>query len=137
MPDRPPSSRHTGQVCENIARDYLEQQGLLFLQAGYQCRYGEVDLVMHDCRQDQIVFVEVRARSTQDYGDPVETVTKHKANKQLKTALLYLQRHFTSEPGYRFDIIAINITNASRLPNPAAYRLDWYQGAIDESAILD
>lgn len=99
------SSKTIGNIAENLARNYLLAQGLKFIEANYQCKCGEIDLIMQD--GDTIVFIEVRHRAAHDYGDGIATVTRTKQHKLIKTAMHYLQKNNLLDIlSCRFDVIA-------------------------------
>lgn len=99
-------SRQTGFKAEEYARHYLTQQGLIWRTSNYQCRLGEVDLIMHD--GVYLVFIEVRSRRSSTFGSAVETITTAKQRKIIKTALLYLQVNKLHEKyPIRFDVISL------------------------------
>ena len=84
----------------------LEKAGLEFLEANFNCRYGEIDLIFVDRQQDQIVFVEVRYRKSNQFGGAAASIGKSKQEKIKKSALFYLsQRKLV--PNMRFDVVAI------------------------------
>ena len=97
-----------GQAAEQLACDYLTEQGLQLVTRNYSCRLGELDLIMRDGAH--LVFIEVRSRRTSRYGLPEETVNFRKQQKLLKTASYYLQRQRFDGP-CRFDIVAISRDN--------------------------
>jgi putative endonuclease len=109
-----------GQAGEDQARRYLEQHGLVLIERNYRCRMGELDLIMRD--DEQLVFVEVRSRSNNNYGNPAETVTRYKQNRLIRAAAYYLQRNHLNTP-CRFDIVAIS--NAQN-----KYQLEWIKDAF-------
>ena len=67
-------SRSLGQQGEQIAVQYLKAHGYKILERNYRCRVGEVDIIAED--QGDLVFVEVKARSSKVFGNPAEAVTK-------------------------------------------------------------
>lgn len=111
-----------GIQAEQLARQYLEQQGLRFKQANFRCKRGEIDLIMQD--DSTLVFVEVRYRRHNRYGSAAESVDQHKQRKLVATALFYLQNNpATAHHASRFDVIAIS--GEQGIP-----RIDWHQNAI-------
>lgn len=99
------SSRTIGKNAEDLACDYLQRQGLKFVSANYQCKCGEIDLIMWDAAT--LVFVEVRHRKVRDYGDGVASVTKTKQRKIIRTATYYLQaNNLLDKTLCRFDVVA-------------------------------
>ena len=96
-----------GRDAENLARNYLEGQGLKFRTANYSCKQGEIDLIMKD--KDTVVFVEVRKRKHKTFGSGSETVQLPKQQKLFQAATHYLLAQNIYESAYsRFDIISIN-----------------------------
>ena len=97
--------RAQGDVAENEALQYLRQHGLRLVRRNYQCKLGEIDLIMSDgtC----LVFVEVRFRRNSRFGSPAETVVARKQQRLIRTAMHYLQNHKLDSP-CRFDVIGIS-----------------------------
>ncbi|WP_370634769.1 YraN family protein [Polynucleobacter sp. IMCC 30228] len=96
-----------GKKAEAAAKEYLQCAGLNFVTLNYRCRMGEIDLIMRD--QATLVFVEVRARSSSNWGGALASINASKQNKIYKTAQYYLQSHYRAKdyPSCRFDVIAI------------------------------
>ncbi len=98
--------RAKGYVAESKACDFLLAQGLVAVVANYQCRMGEIDLIMRD--DDLFVFVEVRQRASHHFGDALESITVSKKNKILKTALFYMTLHqYYERFPMRFDVMGL------------------------------
>ena len=100
-------SLQMGFAAEQHAREFLCKQGFRWIESNYRCRLGEIDLIMHD--HDYIVFVEVRARASGEYGTAVQSVTYAKRQKLLRTATLYLQtkKLYDKQP-CRFDVVSLD-----------------------------
>lgn len=95
-----------GLAAEDEARDYLQTQGLTWVESNYRCKLGEIDLIMRD--KDYLVFVEVRARTSTRHGNALESVTRFKQKKLIRTALLYLQtKRLLDKQLCRFDVVSI------------------------------
>lgn len=97
-----------GQAGEEMAVRYLEEQGYEILERNYRCRLGEIDIIAQD--GDCIVFVEVKARGTTNYGYPEAAVGFFKQRKIAMVALHYLQNR--GPVNARFDVVAITKTTA-------------------------
>ena len=111
-----------GSRAEQLARRFLEQQGLQFKQANFRCKRGEIDLIMQD--GETLVFVEVRYRGNSRFGSAAETVDQHKQRKLVTTALFYLQsKPELAQQASRFDVIAISGDSGSP-------QIDWHSNAI-------
>ncbi len=99
-------SLQKGFVAEDLARDYLLRQGLVWKASNYRARMGEIDLIMQD--GVHLVFVEVRARVDATYGGALESVTPAKQRKIMKVAAYYLQCHSASDQyPCRFDVVTL------------------------------
>jgi putative endonuclease len=114
--------KEIGKQAEYHACVFLQKQGLSLLDQNYNCRHGEIDLIMLD--QDDIVFVEVRSRSRRDYGGAAESINKKKQLKLIKTATHFLQkRKCLYKVSSRFDVIAIQWTADD-------WQLEWIKNAF-------
>lgn len=100
------SSRAVGNKAEDLATKYLQKHGYKILDRNYTIRGGEIDLIAR--HQDQIVFIEVKARYSHDYGLPIESITPFKIKALLKTAQFYLQKIRWGDRAYRFDLVSID-----------------------------
>ncbi len=89
---------------------FLQDQGVVILQRNLHCRAGEIDLVcQHD---DTLAFVEVRQRSTTEFGGAAASVNRHKQQRLIRAAHYFLPKltrlHFNGRsPACRFDVIAL------------------------------
>ncbi len=100
-----------GIAAEKIAADYLIKQGLSLITQNYSCRFGEIDLIMHDGKTT--VFVEVRLRSNDRFGGAGMSITQSKQSKLIITAEHYLQHH--GNIACRFDAILMNKTDTAHI----------------------
>ncbi len=122
QPPKKLSSRAFGQQREQQARTFLEKKGLLFITNNYQCKAGEIDLIMRE--QETLVFIEVRFRKDLDYGTSAESVVKRKQYRIIRTAQHYLQERDLIDKHYcRFDVIAITEKNGLE-------KLEWIKDAF-------
>lgn len=104
---------HTiGVLGEQLAGDYLIKKGYSIIERNYRIRGGEIDIIAKD--GNDIVFIEVKLRSSNRYGYPEEAVSFSKCRKIMKAIRAYLQNSHYSDANIRFDIIAIenNDTNS-------------------------
>lgn len=99
-------SKKKGFEAEEQAKAYLLKQGLTWVKSNYQCRLGEIDLIMRE--GNFLIFVEVRARTSVLFGGAIESITYTKRQKILKTALHYLVVNgLENKMMSRFDVIAL------------------------------
>ncbi len=96
-----------GALGEKRAAEFLKQRGYRILETNFRCREGELDIISRD--NDCLVFVEVRTRSSADFGTPEESITRAKKEKLVAVALAYLQTHRNLPESWRFDVVAIEV----------------------------
>ena len=97
-------SRLLGRWGEALAAEYLRKKGFRILEAGWRCRFGEIDLIAAD--RKYLCFVEVKLRKSAAFGGAGEFVDRRKQEKLRATAELYLSQSPT-ELQPRFDVIEI------------------------------
>ncbi len=112
-----------GQFYEQRAQEFLEQQGLRFLERNYRCKLGEIDLIMRD--DDCLVFIEVRYRTSQQFGGALESISQAKQLKIKRAASTYLsQTKMHNTLPCRFDVV----TFSHQQPN-------WIQNAFNADSL--
>ncbi|MBT3230534.1 YraN family protein [Candidatus Uhrbacteria bacterium] len=97
--------RRFGNKAENLAARFLVSKGYKILKRQYRTRGGEIDLIALD--GDEIVFIEVKARTTNEFGYPEESVTRDKLRKIQATAELYLSKSKSLNSPYRIEVVAV------------------------------
>jgi putative endonuclease len=95
-----------GELGEDLAARELIARGYAILDRRYRTKHGEIDIVAE--HSATIVFVEVRARATAEFGRAAETVTDRKKRKVTAMAVEYLARHRITNRPCRFDVVAID-----------------------------
>ena len=100
------SKTDIGRSGEQQAATFLQQQGYQILETNFTAVNKEIDIIALDRQADELVFVEVKTRSTSAYGHPARAVDRQKFNNLLTAARTYLNRAECTIR-YRFDIIAI------------------------------
>jgi len=99
------NKRRQGAEAEAVAARFLEQAGYTILERNYRGPAGEIDLVAS--KGQVLVFVEVKMRTSRDFGHPAEAVTPKKQRRIIETAKHYLTGHGRSGWDVRFDVIAM------------------------------
>ena len=99
------NKRELGTQKELLAMQYLEQHGMKLLQRNFRCRIGEIDLIAKD--GNCLVFVEVKYRSSNRYGSPLEAVNLRKQQTIRKVAQYYLLGKGQTDCPVRFDVVGI------------------------------
>ena len=94
-----------GKKSESVAAAQLEKNGYKILEHNYRTKLGEIDIIAKE--GDTIVFVEVKARRSDGFGNPKSAITPKKQQKISMTALYYLKATKQSNAKARFDVVTI------------------------------
>lgn len=101
-----------GQRGERRAESWLTERGLELVERNYQCRAGEIDLVMLDPAAgdtEVLAFIEVRQRGAGARVDSIDSVDFHKQQRLIRAAQHFLMsRPEWGEHACRFDVIGID-----------------------------
>lgn len=110
------NKRQMGTSYEIKAEAYLMQNGYKILERNFRNRQGEIDIIAKD--KEYICFIEVKYRTTNDFGNPLEAVDFRKQNQIRKVALYYLMKNKLSEwTPCRFDVIAFEGEKMTHVKN--------------------
>ena len=109
------SNVNRGREYEQLAADYLSKQGFEIVARNHQEGHLEIDIIARD--QTSLVFVEVKAAATSNYGHPSEWVDARKQERLVRAAESYLQKY--PQPGLdlRFDVITFVKGKLEHYPN--------------------
>lgn len=100
------STNESFTKAEQKAKEYLLEKGYKVIFTNYAVRnIGEIDIIAMD--GETLVFAEVKYRSSDDYGDALETVSKAKQKKLIRAASYFLTQAGVKHGGLRFDVIGI------------------------------
>ena len=94
-----------GRRGEDLAVEYLQEQGLVVLSRNWRCRDGELDVVATDSHR--LVVCEVKTRSTSWFGEPAEAVNGKKAARIRRVTQVWLSTHSVRWVEIRFDVVSI------------------------------
>ncbi|MFA5316682.1 MAG: YraN family protein [Dehalococcoidales bacterium] len=117
--------RDIGILGENIARDFLLRKGYQIISKNYRCPYGEIDIIARD--DDCLVFVEVKTRTSLEFGHPEESITATKQVRLRQVALHYLQAYYDSPPDWRIDVVGIRLDQKAK-----PERIELIKNAVQE-----
>ncbi len=101
------NDQKTGSQGENIAVSFLEKQGYTVLARNYRQRFGEIDIVAEE--RGVLVFIEVKTRKNERYGNPFEAVDTRKQQKLSKMAQHYISYNKMEDSDARFDVVAVRL----------------------------
>lgn len=111
-----------GRLGEDLAVNFLMEEGHEILFRNYRTKAGEVDVItLFDA---YLVFVEVKARTNISYGYPYEAVDYRKQQKIIKTSYLFLQKHKYDNYQIRYDVLEVYLSEKKIRHIENAFSLD-------------
>lgn len=117
----PHARQHTGTAGEQAAKAYLEKIGYVVIGQNWHAgHYGEIDIIA--VKDDELFFVEVKARRGVNFGFPEEAVTKTKQQKLRGAAQAYLLAHPQLPQQVSFEVVAILLSPANEVLDLKHYR---------------
>jgi putative endonuclease len=97
--------KQLGAQGEEIVCTFLKDNGVDIIERNWRCQSGEADVIARE--GDDLVFIEVKTRSSEDSGFPEEAVTLKKRRRYEKIAMEYLFSHDLPSARVRFDVVAL------------------------------
>ena len=94
-----------GRRGEDIAADYLAEGGMQVIERNWRCSQGELDIIART--GDELVFVEVKTRSSVAYGHPFEAITPIKLARLRRLAGAWCEAHPDVRGRVRIDAVAV------------------------------
>ena len=108
-----------------MAREYLRKKGFKIVESQYFARVGEVDIIAE--RRGRLHFVEVKARSSGEFGMPEEALTKWKQEKIRKAVGLYLLKNRITHQNYQIDLVTVEFDWNSHVA-----KIRYIENAVEE-----
>jgi len=94
-----------GDRGEGAACEFLKEKGYEILERNYRCKIGEIDVIGR--RKERLAFIEVKTRTSGQFGTPQEAVDLKKQEKIFRLAQWYLkEKKFEGAP-IAFDVVAV------------------------------
>jgi len=115
--------RDTGILGEKLARDFLKKQGYHIIETNYRC--PEIDIIAK--HKDFLVFVEVRTKTSLEFGSPEESITLTKRGRLRTTASRYRQAHNDLPLLWRIDFVAVELNQQGELS-----RIELIENAVGD-----
>lgn len=113
-----------GKWGEEKASEFLQAKGYTLLERNCRTPYGEIDIIVK--KGAEIIFVEVKTRSSKKFGYPEEAITEQKQTHMVESAMHFLQEHYPrSEPDWRIDVIAIR-----KMPGNQPPKISHFENAV-------
>ena len=101
-------NRHKlGKFGEDYACEYLKKNNYEIVERNFYCRQGEIDIVAKDCSKKEIVFVEVKTRTSTSYGFPSDAVDLNKKTHLKSCIEFYIYKNKLQNFFVRVDVIEV------------------------------
>lgn len=102
----------TARLGEDIATEYLKQKKYKIIERNFRKSKGEIDIIAIDKSEgiNVLVFVEVKTRTSRDYGTGLESILRWKLRTIIKTAQFYKLINKNLPESLRIDAIGIDIS---------------------------
>jgi putative endonuclease len=104
------SRQALGISGEDLACAELQRRGYVIVERRYRTRFGEIDIIAKD--GPTTVFIEVKARMTQEFGGAAAAMTRWKQRRIARMAVDYLARRNLHDCPCRFDVVAIDFNES-------------------------
>lgn len=111
--NRPLTANERGRLAEREAALYLRRRGYRIIAQNLRSKLGEIDLVA--VKRDVVVFVEVKARSSDEFGTPNEALTLRQQKRIQSAAETFAARRGWLDRNLRFDLIAVDLDKWGRV----------------------
>jgi len=98
-----------GKLGEDLAAAYLEENGYSILERNFVIQQAEIDIIAQ--KDNVLAIVEVKTRSSLDFGSPQDFVKQKKIQLLIKAVNAYIndrEKDFQEDLEIRFDIVAIH-----------------------------
>ena len=100
------NKRDVGLIGEDTAVRALKKRGYKILERNHTTRFGEIDVIAEE--GGYLVFVEVKKRNTDQFGDALSAITRIKRRHIVKSALWYMKKHKCFDRHVRFDAVGLD-----------------------------
>ena len=101
-----------GKIGEEMAVKYLKKKKYKILECNYRAdKFGEIDIIAKDKQSYELVFVEVKTKTDQNFGLPEQELTFQKKKRMRRAIQNYLFKKYLTDTDWRADLIAIEFSN--------------------------
>ncbi|MDR2587437.1 MAG: YraN family protein [Coriobacteriales bacterium] len=97
--------KQLGAQGEEVVCTFLKDRGVNIIERNWRCQAGEADVIARE--GEDLVFIEIKTRSSEASGFPEEAVTLKKRRRYEKIAMEYLFSHDLPSARVRFDVVAL------------------------------
>jgi len=104
-----------GRHFEDQAAAFYEERGYAVIERNWRSGHKEIDLIVR--KDNQIVFVEVKASFSKEFGHPAERVDRRKIERLTKAAQAYLAKAEITNCDLRFDVVTFDQGTLEHFPD--------------------
>jgi putative endonuclease len=122
------SRKEIGEEGERLAAEFLRKLGYKLLRRNWRVPGGEIDIIARD--GEEVVFAEVKSRSSAEWGDPEEAVTPAKQRSLCLAARQFANRYRLRDRTLRFDVVAVLLGDDGRP------KIKHYKGAFNPPSFM-
>ena len=97
------------RIGEEEASNFLRKKGYKIIERNFRKGYGEIDIVA--LKNGILIFIEVKTRTSSNFGAPFEAITPWKLKSLVKTAQFYKSFHPTLPQAMRIDAVSVKLSN--------------------------
>ncbi len=108
-------SNPTAKKGENLAAQYLAKIGYKIIERNFRKGYGEIDIIA--IKDNILIFVEVKTRTTALFGGALESIAYYKIKSLIKTAQFYKILHPKLPEALRIDAVLIDLNESNEASN--------------------
>lgn len=94
-----------GRKGEEVAQKYLKENGYSIIETNYRCPFGEADIIAS--KDNELVFVEVKTRGQEIFGNPADSITYVKRKHIYNVAEFYIYKNKIVDVPISLDAIEV------------------------------
>lgn len=125
IPEMKRTTKETGDIAEQIAQQYLQKKGYRIIATNWYYGHLELDIIALD--GEELVIVEVKSRTGEEFAHPSEAISDKKTHQVIEAADAWIQLTGWNKDA-RFDLIIVIFTG------PDTYELEHFDNAFNSTA---
>ena len=102
-----------GNKGEDIASEYLKDNGFVIIERNFRIRGGEIDIIA--TKKDILIFVEVKTRTSTQFGTGFEAITPWKLKALIRASQFFKMSHKNLPDQMRIDAISVLLRSDNSL----------------------
>lgn len=99
--------QNLGKMGEDEATRYLERNNYCVLIRNFNTYYGEIDIIAKDLKRDEFTFIEVKTRTSKDFGRPSDAVDSYKVDRIINSSKFFIYLNDLWNEKIRYDVIEV------------------------------